>query len=82
VQSSFEQLSQMNTHKKPSERVKACLTLEAVDKDLEGRINRRVPEIFQARPTPRLGAQRITVQQPQLPAKIIAECLQTSSPRK
>jgi hypothetical protein len=54
----------MNPHKIPPVRVKVGLTLEAVDKDLEGRINRRIPEIFQLRPSPRLGTKRITVQQP------------------
>jgi Cdc6-like AAA superfamily ATPase len=64
VQSTFEQLSQMNPHNKPPMRVKVSLILEAVDKDLERRINRRVPEILQLRPAPRLGAQRVAFQQP------------------
>jgi hypothetical protein len=56
----------MNPHKKPSERMKVCLKFQAFYEDAQRRINRRVPEIFQARPAPRLGAHRFTFEQPEL----------------
>jgi hypothetical protein len=61
----------MNSHEKPSVRVKVSLSLKAVHKDGERRIDRWIAKILQSGPAPRLGAKRSTFEQPKLPTDVI-----------
>jgi hypothetical protein len=51
--------------------VKVSLSLEAVHKDGERRIDRWIAKILQSGPAPRLGAKRSTFEQPKLPTDVI-----------
>src|ERR1700756_3931424 len=63
-QSSLEQLLQVNPHEKPSEGMKLSLKLKAIQQNPERRFDGRITEILQSGPASRLGAKRVTFQQP------------------
>src|SRR5215469_9054631 len=63
-QSSLEQLLQVNPHEKPSEGMKASLTLKAVHQNAQRRFDGRITKILQSGPTHRLGAKSISSQRP------------------
>jgi hypothetical protein len=81
-QSSLEQFPQVNPHEKPAQRVQVRLEFQAIHQNRERRFDRRVAEIPQSGPTPRLGTQRLAFQQPQPLAQAIAQgpppCRQTA----
>ena len=62
--------------------MKVRLKLKAFYKYVERRINRGIPEIFQSRPAPCVGAQTFTVERPELPTDTIADGSLTCRPGK
>jgi hypothetical protein len=72
-----------NPDEKPAQRMQIRLEFQAVHQNRERRFDRRVAKIFEPGPTPRLGNQRLALQQPQPPAQSIAQgpgCVRKSIP--
>jgi hypothetical protein len=62
----------MNPHEKPSVGVEVSLSLKAVHENREHWLDGRVAKILQSGPAPRLVAKRVTFEQPELSADIVA----------
>ena len=71
----------MSPDQKPTQRMQIRLKFETFHQNRKRGLDRWVAKILQPSPTPRLGQERLALQQPQLPAQAIAQgpppCRQT-----